>query len=225
MLDLRKPSVFTEGFRLKLIFFIDATIYKLYTSIISKQYLTSKPILKLMKKTLLYLLIMSLLSGCYWNKTDPYEPPKTDGYRPIYFSKADYEKISVTSPKALKSPGKIYIKDNYLFINEQSKGVHVINNRDPKNPQKIGFIQIAGNVDIAVRGTTMYADNGRDLVVIDVSDPTQAKIVNRLKDVFKLPTENFPPFFDTFFECVDNTKGVVVGWQKVPYDSNLKCFR
>ena len=178
-----------------------------------------------MKKALLYLSIISLLSGCYWNQKQQYEPPKTDGYRPIYFSKDDYEKISVTSPQALKSPGKIYIKDNFLFINEQSKGVHVINNRDPKNPQKIGFIQIAGNVDIAVRGTTMYADNGRDLVVIDVSDPTQAKVVNRLKDIFVLPTTDFPPFFNTFFECVDKTKGVVVGWQKVPYDSNLKCFR
>ncbi len=192
---------------------------------LSKQYFTSNPTLELMKKIILYFLIMALLSGCYWNQTSRYEPPKTDGYRAIYFSKADYEKISVISPQALKSPGKIYIKDNYLFINEQSKGVHVISNRDPKNPQKIGFIQIAGNVDIAVRGTTMYADNGRDLVVIDVSDPTQAKVVNRLKDIFVLPTADFPPFFNTYFECVDNTKGIIVGWQKVPYDSNLKCFR
>jgi hypothetical protein len=180
-----------------------------------------------MKNYVLFLLIMLLFSGCYWRDIEPnYEVPKVNGYRPVYISTADYEKITVTTPQALKSPGKIYIKDDYLFINEQLKGVHVINNKDPKNPQKIGFIQIAGNVDIAIRGTTMYADNGRDLVVVDVSDPAQAKVVNRVKDIFEVYTNNsYPQAYSTYYECVDKTKGVVVGWQKVSYDSNMKCMQ
>jgi hypothetical protein len=169
---------------------------------------------------------MVLFSGCYWNKHEPYyEVPKDNGYRPVYISYADYEKVTVTTPQAMKVPGKIYIKNNYLFINEQLKGVHVIDNTNPKNPQKIGFIQIAGNVDIAIRGTTMYADNGRDLVVIDVSDPTQAKVVNRIKDVFEVYTNNYPPAYRTYYECVDKTKGIITGWQKVPYNSNMICVQ
>jgi hypothetical protein len=180
-----------------------------------------------MKKTLLYLFSIISFSGCYWYKAEPYyETQKVNGYRPIYISTADYEKVTLTTPQALKSPGKIYIKGDYLFINEQLKGVHVINNKDPKNPQKMGFIQIAGNVDIAIRGTIMYADNGRDLVVVDVSNPTQVKVVNRIKDIFEVFTNNkYPPTYDTYYECVDKTKGVVVGWQKVPYDSNMKCMQ
>ena len=174
-------------------------------------------------KQFLFFLLTCLLSSCRWSNTPPAEPAKIDGYRPIYVSREEIEKIAVTPPQALKSPGKIYIKDNVLFINEQAKGVHIFDNRDPKNPIKLAFLQIPGNMDIAVRGNTLYADNGRDLLVIDVANPAQPKILNRMKEMF--PNPEFPAATNSFFECIDNSKGIVIGWEKVPYNVNQKCYR
>ena len=176
-----------------------------------------------MKKGISILLFMALFSGCFWRNEQIIEPPKKDGYRPVYLSREDLEKVSVLSPQAMKTPGKIYIKDKFLFVNEQAKGVHIFNNTDPKKPLKLAFVNIPGNMDIAIRGTIMYADNGRDLIVIDVANPSQAKIINRIKDIF--PNAEFPEQTGVYFECVDNAKGVVIGWEKNSYNSSLKCFR
>ncbi len=166
-----------------------------------------------MKKIQFYPLLMLLLSSCLLKDNAPDLPKSNDGYLPIYLKKDDIEKISITPPQQVKSPGKIYIKDQYLFVNEVGKGVHIFDNKDPKNPQKVAFLNIPANIDIAIRGDILYADNAGDLVSINISKPTEAKLIDRQKDVFE--SQNFPPASNVRFECVDNTKGIVVGWQKV----------
>jgi hypothetical protein len=177
-----------------------------------------------MKNNLLYLLLTLSIAGCRWRDSPPDPPRGTEGYRPIYVSRDEIEKVVITTPQALKVPGKIYIKDDYLFVNEFNKGVHVFDNKDPKNPKKIAFLSIPGNVDIAIRGTIMYADNGRDLLSFDVTKPDQAKLLNRMKDAF--PNQVYPPQTNVNFECVDSNKGIVVGWEKVALkDYKLNCYR
>lgn len=177
-----------------------------------------------MKKLLPYLTLTLLLSSCF-NPDNPPEFPKTsDGYKPIYASTEEIDKVVITDPQPLKSPGKIYIKDQYLFVNELGKGVHIFDNKDPQKPIKIAFLQIPGNVDIAIRGDILYADNLRDLININISKPSEAKLVNRLKDVFE--SQDYPPMTNVRFECVDRKKGVVIGWEKVLLeDYTLKCYR
>ena len=84
----------------------------------------------------------------------------------------------------LENPGKIYVKDNYLFINEVKKGIHIIDNSNPALPKPISFIQILGNVDIAVKGNILYADSYTDFVVLDISNPNAVKEISRTKEVF-----------------------------------------
>lgn len=84
----------------------------------------------------------------------------------------------------LENPGKIYVKDNYLFINEVKKGIHVIDNTNPSFPKAISFISILGNVDIAVKGNILYADSYTDFVALDISNPNNVKEVSRTKEVF-----------------------------------------
>ena len=84
----------------------------------------------------------------------------------------------------LENPGKIYVKDNYLFINEVKKGIHIIDNSNPALPRPISFIQILGNVDIAVKGNILYADSYTDFVVLDISNPNAVKEISRTKEVF-----------------------------------------
>ena len=93
--------------------------------------------------------------------------------------------VSTQAAKALEKPGKIYVKDNYLFINEIKKGIHIIDNSDPRNPKALAFIQIPGNSDMAVKGNTLYADSYSDFLAFDISNPTQIKEINRLQDVFE----------------------------------------
>ena len=179
-----------------------------------------------MQRTILLILMAACLTGCFKNNSEPYHP---EGYRPIYLSRAEIEKVVFTTPQPLKSPGKIYIKDGFLFVNEGGKGVHVFDNKDPVNPIKIAFYEIPGNVDIAIKGSILYADNGRDLLSIDVTNPKEAKILNRLKDIF--PNQEFPLNTGVSFECVDNSKGIVIGWEKVTSNSKnynsskFNCYR
>lgn len=80
--------------------------------------------------------------------------------------------------------GKIWYEQGFLYVNVVNEGVVVINNYNPKSPRKVGFIQIPGNVDLAMKGTIMYANNNRDLVAIDASDLKNVKELARIPNVF-----------------------------------------
>ena len=92
--------------------------------------------------------------------------------------------IKTLPAQDLENLGKIYVKDNYLFINEVKKGIHIIDNSNPSLPRAISFIQILGNVDIAVKGNILYADSYTDFVAFDISNPKEVKEVSRTKEVF-----------------------------------------
>ena len=134
-----------------------------------------------MKKiTLGFCLILFVVLGCHTNVDTDTAPPGApafngEGYRPIYSSQTEIRQVSTESPQALRKPGKIYVRGNYLFINEQGKGLHLIDNADPRAPRNLSFIKIPGNVDIAVKGNLLYADNGRDFVVLNIADANQPK--------------------------------------------------
>ena len=98
--------------------------------------------------------------------------------------------VVVQTPRELRNPGKIYAYNGLLFINELREGVHVIDNRHPDDPVSIAFIEIPGNLDIAIKDNILYADLYRDLVSIDISDVLNAKLINRTINVF----ESYIPF-------------------------------
>lgn len=135
-----------------------------------------------------------------------------EGYRPIYLSYEELRNVTTQGPRSLKHPGKIYVRGAYLFINEPGEGIHIIDNRDPVNPRPMAFVTIRGNVDMAVKGDVLYADNATDLVALDITNPLQVQVLNRVENVFPYPT--YPPQTGVRFECVNKTKGVVVGWEK-----------
>jgi hypothetical protein len=92
--------------------------------------------------------------------------------------------MKVWLPQGMVNTGKIYVWGNYVFVNEIEKGIHVIDNRDKTNARNIAFINIPGNVDLAIRGNYLYADSYNDLVVFDVSDPRNAFTKKFVNDVF-----------------------------------------
>lgn len=93
--------------------------------------------------------------------------------------------ISVLPSRPLDETGKIYIYKDYLFINEPMKGVHIYNNANPARPIGVSFIEIPGNVDMAIKDNVLYADSYVDLLVFDLSSPEKPTLITRKEDVFK----------------------------------------
>lgn len=180
-----------------------------------------------MKKIYVLLLgITTLLLGCQPVNSDevPQGPPfDNTAYRPVYATPEELTRIETQTPRPLRKPGKIYVRDNYLFVNELGEGIHIINNIDPTKPKKIAFLSILANYDLAVKGNYLYADNGRDLVVFDISKPSSITTVKRIEKA--IPQYDFPPYQNIYFECVDIKKGTVVSWEKVSVSARPACFR
>lgn len=98
-------------------------------------------------------------------------------------SHADLRKREVKQKGAqpLEETGKIYVKDNFLYINEKNKGVHIYDNSNPEKPTQVDYLAIPGNLDVAMKGDFLYADSYMDLVAINM----KTKKTTRVNDVFK----------------------------------------
>jgi len=160
------------------------------------------------KAHLLMLFSMALtltLTSCIWGETDD-------------LNESDYEAVTVSrealetstellATKPLEETGKIYIKDQYLLINEPNQGFHIYDNSDPSNPTKIKFLKVLGSSDISIKGNVLYINNAVDLIALtyDASFNT-IQITKRVRNVFP---EMLSP--DGFFPNQDSND-IVVDW-------------
>ena len=169
-----------------------------------------------MKKNLLLLLFVASLSIVSCEKTDDGKYADYLVARPLTISKAEFKNsVDIISPLPIKESGKIYAYQDYIFVNDKYRGVHVIDNSNPNAPKKISFIKIAGNVDISIKDDYLYADSIMDLVVLDISDINNIKIVNRLDNVLR---DNivWPANADFYeYDGVDYENDIVLGWETV----------
>jgi hypothetical protein len=130
-------------------------------------------------------------------------------YRPVYKTKTQVRaEIKGSIPQTIKHPGKLFVRGNYIFLNDIERGVHVIDYSTPASPKKVAFIPIPGNVDLAVKGNYLYADQFRDLVTIDISNPLNATLVNVDENVF--PQKHWIP----------DSNLVIVDWLRI--DTTVK---
>lgn len=134
--------------------------------------------------------------------------------RPLKMSLTDFKSgVDVIAPIPIKESGKIYAYKDYIFINDKNAGIHVIDNRNPKLPKKIAFIEIPGNADISIKDDYLYADSLMDLVVLDISDIEKIHMVNRLENVLYMNV--IWPFEADIFEdaSIDYQTEILVGWE------------
>jgi hypothetical protein len=119
--------------------------------------------------------------------------------------------VSTVQNVELKNPGKIYFKDNFIFIVEDLQGIHVFDNSNPSAPVNKNFIKVPGAVDMAISGSIMYVDSYIDLVILDLQDINNVKEAGRIRDLipYTVPkTDNEYPI-----EHIDKEKGVVISWE------------
>lgn len=134
-------------------------------------------------------------------------------YTPVYKNRAEVlANIKSNAPRTIQEKGKIFLYGHYIFLNELNKGVHIINNSNPAAPVREAFIDIPGNVDIAVKGNTLYADLYTDLLAIDISNPLQSQLKKVVRSVF--PERQYSSNFQA------DTSKVIVGW--ITKDTTVK---
>lgn len=160
------------------------------------------------------------LAGCV--TTDPEFPEEQDvsGYVPVYGQPAATD-IVMADARSIENPGKIYVYGKYLLVNEVRKGIHVFDNTNPDEPLALGFLQLLGNTDMAIKDGQLYADHMGNLVALSVND------FGTIEEKGRLPLETWdlgiPPPAGFYFECVDPAKGLVVDWTKAELH-NPECY-
>jgi len=100
-------------------------------------------------------------------------------------SKSEFRSsVDIIAPRTIQVPGKIYAYNDFIFVNDVNRGVHIIDNANPVIPKAISYIKIPGNEDISVKDDYLYADSATDLLVFDISIINAISLVERLEDVF-----------------------------------------
>jgi hypothetical protein len=126
-------------------------------------------------------------------------------YKPVFKTKAEVRAdIKSGVPISIKNPGKIYVRGNYVFLNDIDKGIHIIDYSNPASPVNKGFVAIPGCRDIAVKDNYMYADCFTDLVTIHIADANNVQLKNYISNVF--------PHRASYY---GDTSKIVVDWERV----------
>lgn len=119
--------------------------------------------------------------------------------------------FQIITDRDMIRPGKIYFMEPYMYINEYQEGIHVVDLSDPTQPKLSAFISIPGNVDMAIRNNVLYADSYVDLVLVDISNPTQPTLIQRLEDIFEYV---IPPYdYNYPLAEIDQEEGVITGYE------------
>lgn len=171
-----------------------------------------------------YLLLLLSLVGfaCLPDEVGSVNPNLA--YAPIYASPKVYDSIAVTAPKATTTAGKIYAYASYAFQVDQNQGIHIVADAQSASARKVAFLKVPWCTEVAVKGTFLYTNNLNDLVVFDITNPQQPRLVKRLSNAFPSINQTYPPQNGVYFECADPSKGIVVGWEQKKVD-NPKCRR
>ena len=170
-----------------------------------------------MKKFSFLFLCVILFNACQ-EKHDDFH---VTGMKPEYISYDGLLVFEQQPPQAVVNAGQILLYNNYVFLGEINKGIHIIDVSDTLNPVNLSFLKIPGNKDVVAEDNRMYADNGPHLLTLDITDIHHITLVERALNVFR-PSEMYPLEYSGYFECIDLSKGWVVGWEEAELD-NPKC--
>ena len=134
--------------------------------------------------------------------------------RPVYITYTELRNaVRMSGPRELESVSRIYLYNSMLFINERNKGIHIIDNRFPATPERIGFIEIPGNTEISIRDDNLYADSYVDLVTLDLSNIENITEIARQESIFPYNSRQNIPGNIRLSGTIDSSIGVIVGYQ------------
>lgn len=167
---------------------------------------------RLLTPSTLVLCIAILLSGCMKDKCST----TYTYFKPVFKTIEEVRaNIKSNAPQPVERAGKIFLRGKYIFLNEVDRGIHIIDNTNPSSPQNLAFIDIPGNMDMAVKGNYLYADAYTDLVTVDISNPLDAKLLS-------VTTNSFPHRYYYASFSSDHSL-IIVDWEKRDTTVSIDC--
>ncbi len=176
-----------------------------------------------MKKVYLLASLLILLGGCS-DKVTQIVTYYTN--EPVFMPAEEFlGSIQVkTIPQPIREQGKICFYEGYLFVSEPNTGIHIIDNQNPADPRSIGFIEITGNRDIAIKNNILYADAYTSLVWFDIADPANPVKSGGLENIFECAypePDNDLPYDYTLCREGEAKGQIVVGWTMVKREKEV----
>ena len=106
-------------------------------------------------------------------------------FEPVLMTRDNMEAaVQLREARDIERPGKIWVYDAYIFVIEQYKGIHIIDNSNASAPANLGFIQVDGCTDVAVKEGLIYANNAVDLIGIRTNlDAKTIEVKSRSRNV------------------------------------------
>ena len=110
----------------------------------------------------------------------------TDPFEAVVMTREDLESsIKVLPKQAMDRAGKIYLKEQWMFIGDHNTGFHIYDNSQPEQPIEVAFLNLPGATDLAIRGNVFYVNQAVDLVAFTLDVETKKiSILKRVKNVF-----------------------------------------
>lgn len=182
-------------------------------------------------KRIKYLMLVVLAAGAFTGCSDKITEKVIYMVNEPVFMSADEFRASVhvtDIPRPIETRGKMCFYNGYLYISEPEVGFHIIDNRNPSNPQSVGFVELLGNVDLTIRNNMLYADAYVDLVWFDLSNPAKPEYVNRLEEVFTYAIPCIDNEFNPdYIMCEARQKGkeIIVGWKTAKRTETITSYR
>jgi len=144
-------------------------------------------------------------------------------YYPMLMTRAELEaSVQLThAAMPLTSPGKICLYQNWIFLVEKYKGIHLIDNSNPTNPVRKDFLKVPGCVDVAVRNNILYVDNAVDLVAVRL-DPEKLTATVVSRRAYALPEIQSPDGYipNEYSRSRRPANTEIVGWISTLDDQN-----
>ena len=192
----------------------------LLASTLKRDYLVLKKIDMLqLSKQVMFVSFMILFVSCTQEKDDEI----VEGLRPIYGNFSDIE-VKSSTPQPYENLGQIVYRSPFIFINESSKGVHLIDITNPELPQKVAFIEIPGINSFNLKENNIYARSGSALLVVDISNFENAELLSATSLFENSEDIYYPENYQGAFECFDPSGGILLGWEEALL-TNPKCRR
>lgn len=165
-----------------------------------------------MRKVILlfsFLIGLSFVS-CIYETKEKADHSLYGEYYPIVMTRADFENsIEFQSVQPMIKAGKIYLKDHYIFIVDENKGVHIYDNTNQASPVEISFLKIPGATDIAIRNNVFFVNQATDLIALTIDASNQTfEVTKRIKNIF--PKKRSPEGYSFY----TNDNQIVVDWNK-----------
>jgi hypothetical protein len=153
-----------------------------------------------------FICVTVFFAGCLKDNTSQKQTYTYTITKPVLKSRAEvFAAINGSISEPVNAAGKLYIQNQFIYLNEVEKGVHIIDNSNPSRPKQIAFLNIPGNLDVVVKNNILYADTYTDLLAIDISNPGKAVVVNEIKSFYYAYYNPYPDMIITALITKDTT--------------------